>query len=391
MADDIHTKLFPNVSYRSILEQIQDGIYITNPEREIVYWNSGAEKLLGFTREDIIGRRCYDRDGPCGGGNRPPLFCSEDQCAVITAFENGFSGTYPHIVFMRRRDGSEIPVSLNIGPIRDETGTTIGGICVFRDMREEHHQRLLAGEIQRQMNISGSFTRNGVSVQAIYRPVDEVGGDIVETFFTDPGTFYASAADATGHGMSAALFTMIYRTLLRSTVDEHRSPAALLEWINARFSRTTTVEGFYLTASIVRLDPRTGSGLFASAGHPPALIFTPRGGGYELSRTLDAHSMLIGADAGTRYRDIEFTLGPGELLLLGTDGLFEAETVEGTFFGIPGIARFFIDYAGTNPAEELYAELQRASRYVNLTDDVGILVVNRLRDDPDGGGDDRAG
>ena len=50
----------PNDFYRELLEHLTDGIYFTDRERRIGYWNKGAEKLTGYTREEVIGKRCMD-------------------------------------------------------------------------------------------------------------------------------------------------------------------------------------------------------------------------------------------------------------------------------------------------------------------------------------------
>ena len=81
---------------------------------------------------------------------------------------------------------------------------------------------------------SRGFTRNGVRVETLFTPVDEIGGDFLEAFFLDDHTLIATMADATGHGISASLFTMAYKTLLHSPSPCTR-PGQVLEHVNSGF------------------------------------------------------------------------------------------------------------------------------------------------------------
>ena len=122
------------------------------------------------------------------------------------------------------------------------------------------------------------FRHEGLRVDTLFQPLEVTGGDYIEAFVTDTGLLAASGADATGHGISAALFAMIYKTLFHGSIKNTLSPAEMLESINRDFCRTSTVEGYYLTSSIVVMDPASRRGYFASAGHPMALIFRSRSG-----------------------------------------------------------------------------------------------------------------
>ena len=276
---------------------------------------------------------------------------------------------------MRASDGREVPLSLSVSPLRDADGRTLGGICQFRDMTEEYGQLKLAGEIQKHMVTTQGFQRGGLRIDTLYRPLEVTGGDYVEAFVTDTGLLAASGADATGHGISAALFAMIYKTLFHGSIKETYSPAAMLETINSDFCRTAMVEGYYLTASIVVLDPNSRTGFFASAGHPMALVFRSRSG-VLVPEPIRERSFMIGMVEGAKYQETQIRLSPGDLLLLASDGIYEAENDEGEAFGVEGVVSFFAD--GGRNLEDLYAVIKARNPLGELADDISAILITAV-------------
>jgi sigma-B regulation protein RsbU (phosphoserine phosphatase) len=219
------------------------------------------------------------------------------------------------------------------------------------------------------------FCRNGVRVETIYAPVDEIGGDFLEAFFLDERSLIATIADATGHGISASLFTMVYKTLLHSSFTAHRSPAGVLASINRGFLETAGVDGFYISSCLVSYDPLTRRGSYAAAGHPRGLIFRPEGPGAVLREKLAMQSLMLGVDEEARFAEIEFQLAPGEFLLVTSDGILEAPCRSGGQFGVQGVQEFFKGYAGSRPLDDLLAEVRARSSFQPLGDDVSLLLI----------------
>lgn len=372
--------ILPHISYHKILDQIKDGIFITDTERKIVYWNQGAEDLTGFKSDEVLGEYCYDFKGLCNTDQKGLYLCDLGTCPLEKALTTNTSGVYPHIVFIEKKDGSELPASISVGPIHDRTGKIVGGICVFRDMCDEYRQMKLAGEIQKKMITLGKIRKNGVSIETFYDPVEEIGGDFMEAFFLDDKSLVATIADATGHGISASLFTVIYKTLLHSSFSQLHDPSEVLHNVNSGFINTSQVEGYYLTASLIIFDPITRRGKLASAGHPPGFIFKKNEKGYVLKQILTLHSVMIGVEENAHYQEIEFQLEKGEFLLLSSDGLLEAECLDNKSFGIEGIKEFLADYSGYDVLNDMVKFLYEKSKYVELLDDVSMIKIEPIED-----------
>lgn len=377
--DEIPKDILPHISYDKILNQIQDGVFITDVSRNIVFWNQGAEALTGISQDEVLARPCFASNGICKTDHKGTYLC-DNNCPLLKAIDKESSGVYPHIIFFNTKWGIDLPVSMSVGPIHNLDEEVVGGIAVFRDMRDEYRQRQLAGEIQKKMITLGSIRRNGFLIDTLYKPSDEIGGDFIEAFFLDDKTLVATVADATGHGISASLFTVIYKTLLHSSFASLHDPGEVLKCVNAGFLKTTRIDGYYITATMVNLNPYTLRGKLSSAGHPPGLIFSKTSQGYRLKEELKLRSTMIGVEEDSTFQEIDFSLKPGEFLLLTSDGLIEAECQNDRLFGVEGIEAFFYHYRGSDFLNDLLNNVSSRSKYVELLDDVSLIKISPVED-----------
>jgi PAS domain S-box-containing protein len=363
------------IAIRDFLDQVQDGMYVVDAERTIVYWNKAAEELTGFSSDLVVGRSCLD---PELLGHHTVLgesLGSEETSPVVRCMRSGTGGTVPHLILANTASGRPLPLSLSVGPLHGSDGKIAGAIALFRGMRDEYQQRKLAVEIQKHTITPRGFTRNGVRVETLFAPVDEIGGDFLEAFFLDQHTLIATLADATGHGISASLFTMVYKTLLHGAFALHRDPGDVLETVNKGFLASAAIDGYYIGACLVSYDTAACRGQYAAAGHPHGLIFQKDGTGYRLQEHLSAKSLMLGMNEASRYAQVEFSLGRGDFLLLTSDGITESPCADGTQFGIHGVASFFTGYSGTTPLADLMTEVRRRRAGAAAVDDVSALIV----------------
>jgi phosphoserine phosphatase RsbU/P len=378
--------IISQIAIRDFLDQVPDGLYVVDVERTIVYWNKAAEELTGFSSDLVVGRSCLDPELLDHHTVLGESLGSEETSPVVRCMRSGTGGTVPHIILARTASGRPLPLSLSVGPLHGADGKIAGAIALFRGMRDEYQQRKLAVEIQKRTITPRGFTRNGVRVETLFAPVDEIGGDFLEAFFLDEHTLIATLADATGHGISASLFTMVYKTLLHGSFALHREPGGVLETVNKGFLETAGIDGYYIGACLVSYDTATCRGHYAAAGHPHGLIFRKDGRGYRLQEHLSVKSLMLGMNEAARYAPVEFSLGQGDFLLLTSDGITESPCGDGTQFGIDGIAAFFKGYSGTTPLGDLMAEVRRRRAGSAAVDDVSALIVA-----PDASGPANAG
>lgn len=163
----------------------------------------------------------------------------------------------------------------------------------------------------------------GWEVASTYRPVIQVGGDIYGWLrMTDERTLFW-IADATGHGASAALLTTLAKLLFQHGTAEHADPAAIMEAVNADFRSIFGARSF-MTAMCVALDPKSGVASVVGAGHPPLLVARRRG----TAELVPSNAPPLGLLEDSHFAETAIELGPGDGLLLYTDGLYGATTQE---------------------------------------------------------------
>ena len=190
----------------------------------------------------------------------------------------------------------------------------------------------LATRIQADMlpNIFPAFPeRPDFDIYASMDPAKEVGGDFYDFFLIDETHLGLVMADVSGKGVPAALFMMISKILVQNYALTGRSPAQVLQAVNAQICSNNREEMF-VTVWFGILDTETGKITAANAGHEyPVLLQS--GGRFELLK--DKHGLVIGAMDGIRYREYELTLTKGSKLFLYTDGVPEAMNAKNELFG----------------------------------------------------------
>ncbi len=116
-----------NQFHKNLLDNLYDGVYFVDKERRITYWNTGAERITGYSAQHMVGRFCHDNilDHIDDAG----FHLCKDGCPLLATIQDG----QPHEaeVFLHHADGYRVPVLVRTSPIRDEQGNVIGAVEVF--------------------------------------------------------------------------------------------------------------------------------------------------------------------------------------------------------------------------------------------------------------------
>jgi serine phosphatase RsbU (regulator of sigma subunit)/anti-sigma regulatory factor (Ser/Thr protein kinase) len=171
----------------------------------------------------------------------------------------------------------------------------------------------------------------GWGVAAFYRPARTVGGDFYDFIELEDGTVGIVCGDVTDKGVPAALVMAATRSVLRASAQRLRSPAEVLERVNELLCPDIP-DKMFVTCLYGVLDPATGHFRFANAGHN--LPYVNKGASVE---ELRATGMPLGLLPGMTYEEQEAVLGPGETVLLHSDGLAEAHSPAQDMFGFPRV------------------------------------------------------
>lgn len=233
----------------------------------------------------------------------------------------------------------------------------------------------LARQVQKTFIPEVLPTRRGWELAARWETARQVGGDFYDIIELAHGRLGMLVADVADKGMPAALFMALTRTLFRAAVSESDSPAQVLRRMN-ELLLPDTGQGMFVTAVYAVLDPQSGELTYANAGHNPPVWMRAQGSVEKLSRTMIALGVLDSPTVTQRT----ITIQPGESVLLYTDGLTEAFSPQGEFFGE---SRLLEIVGATLPpsAEGLIAALQsQLLDFVGLeglADDLTMLALRR--------------
>lgn len=183
-------------------------------------------------------------------------------------------------------------------------------------------------------------------IYATMTPAKEVGGDFYDFFLIDDDRLAMVIADVSGKGVPAALFMVIAKTLIKNAAQTGLAPHEILEKVNNQLCESNEAEMF-VTVWLGILEISTGHLVSTNAGHEyPAL--KRAGGSYELVKT--KHGRVVAALEGSRYKEHEITLQPGDCLYLYTDGVTEATNAGNKLYGTDRMLAA-LNAAGTGSAD----------------------------------------
>lgn len=211
---------------------------------------------------------------------------------------------------------------------------------------------------------------------ALYRPSHEVGGDLYDVLPVDDRRWAFYVADAAGHGISAAMVAVLFKLSL--LVRDGRTgapipPAVSLAAVNARLFHQCAAPGLFITAALCVLDVASGELAVASGGHTPLLLQRASGETELISRTGPALGLVEREAFGT----FATRLGPGDRLLLYTDGLTDPhQTSRG--LSLPELDALLATPADRPQArlDRLAAEAFRRAGAPVLEDDLTLVLVS---------------
>ena len=201
----------------------------------------------------------------------------------------------------------------------------------------------LATEIQANMLpcIFPAFPeRPELDIYASMTPAKEVGGDFYDYFLLDDDHLVIVIADVSGKGVPASLFMVTSMIMIRDCAMYGGSPAETLEMVNRQICANNPTRTF-VTVWFGKLEISTGKMICTNAGHEFPIINTQ--GSFELLN--DKHGMPVGVKKKAKYTDYEMELKDGDSIFLYTDGVAEANNIDGDFFG----AERLIEAVNLNP------------------------------------------
>jgi len=234
----------------------------------------------------------------------------------------------------------------------------------------------LAREIQQRLLPESPPTIPGYELQGSNTASRQVSGDYFDYRPRPDGKVYAAIADVCGKGVGPALLMASLQASFHAWADESVPVAEMTGRLSEAISRRTGPDRF-ITFFLVLLDPATGDVEYTNAGHNPGIHLKTDGSMQELS----SHGLPLALFPGKPYGSSRFTLAPGDLLCLYTDGVTEANSPDGSEFGFPRLKEFLGGQVGKVPTdieESLLKELEDHAQGEPFADDRTLVMIRRL-------------
>jgi len=119
--------MYPSEFFKSLLDNLYDGVYFVDQQRVITYWNAGAERITGYTSSQVVGKSCSDNIlNHC---NEQGCELCHTSCPLTHSMDTGVPQEAE--VFLHHANGHRIPVLVRISPMFDPAGKVIGAVEIF--------------------------------------------------------------------------------------------------------------------------------------------------------------------------------------------------------------------------------------------------------------------
>lgn len=233
----------------------------------------------------------------------------------------------------------------------------------------------VAREIQLAMLPAGTYTANDVQICGVTRPANTVGGDFYDVLPRADGRIILALGDVAGKGSPAALLMALLLASLRTLVDEDLDARALVERLNVQISRHSPSSRF-ITLFYAEYAPLSGALTYVNAGQNPPLIRRADG---RFDR-LEATGVALGMFDRSTFGAVTTMLAPGDVLVLYSDGITEAESPAGQPLEEAGLEVIVELHAAESPADigrHILNAVEAHTTRSRFHDDLTILILKR--------------
>ncbi len=237
---------------------------------------------------------------------------------------------------------------------------------------------VLAGKVQASLLPHDLPEIPGWQITASWRPARETSGDFYDFIHFPDGRLGIVIADVVDKGMGPALLMALSRTLIRTYATAYpQNPEQLLQVTNQRIIADMNAE-LFVTIFYGILEPKTGRLTYCNAGHPPPYILSK-------SKSIDVNmlhktGMVLGIMTDSNWYAETTQIPMGGLLLLYTDGVFEAQNSAGEFFGTEQMLRTVQSELGHSVQNIQEALMSRLFTFVGngpQVDDTTVVILYR--------------
>jgi sigma-B regulation protein RsbU (phosphoserine phosphatase) len=268
-----------------------------------------------------------------------------------------------------------------LGVLGDGFNEMIEGLIERDQIRQSLY---LAKEVQQTLLPRKSPEVDGLDIAATIVYCDETGGDyydFLDAPETHPGEFTAVIGDVSGHGIPSALMMATGRAFLRQRSMLPGTAADIVSDVNRQMTRDFGESGSFMTLFYLTIDASNMCLYWVRAGHDPAIFYDPATDTFE---ELRGAGIALGVDSDGRYEQFQKTgLKKGQVIVLGSDGLWEARNPKGEMFGKEPIHQIIRQNPKAGAREILTSSFNAFNIFLGdraPEDDVTLVVIKITKD-----------
>lgn len=229
------------INYLEILDSIYDGVYFVDLNRKITFWNRAAEKITGFTKQQVIGTHCHD--SLLKHINKDRSLLCVDTCPLVQSIKEGKE--IEAEVFVHHCEGHRIPVLVHVSPVRNSSGAIIGAVENFSD---NSFRSNLLDQLEKYRNLSlvdpltnllnrrylEVYLQNKINELKVYQH------SFLGVLFIDTD-FFKNVNDSFGHDVGDNVLRMVSKTLKNSLNNDE----VVCRWGGEEFIAVVQCDSLY--------------------------------------------------------------------------------------------------------------------------------------------------
>jgi len=236
----------------------------------------------------------------------------------------------------------------------------------------------LAQEVQQSLLPQTDPSLAGFDIAGTSIYCDETGGDYYDFIETNRGGragLTVVVGDVSGHGVSSALLMATARALIMLRSSMPGEAANIINDVNRYLSLDTAQTGNFMTFFYCELRERETEVRWIRAGHDPALIYDPSMDAFD---ELKGRGMPLGLDDSFEYSSFHRGLEPGQVVMIGTDGIWEMHNKAGEMFGKEALMEIVRNNHMASARQIVYTVTETLERFRGdkaQEDDITLVVI----------------
>ena len=354
--------------FRRIVETAPVGFLLMDEAFKIIDTNDAYCRLLRYEREELLGQYLLDH---LTDDFRNYILANNE-----TIQAQGNSELEGSLV---TKDGLTVPILLHGNALRDDQDSIIGKMAFITDMTEHKKALVLAGEVQKSLLPQEKPIVKGLDIAGRNVSCDEIGGDYFDFLWrhnSQNESVSVVVGDISGHGVDSALLMTTARAFLRMRAAQPGSISEIVSEMNKHLASDVYGTGKFMTLFYLTIDLEHQNLKWVRAGHDPALVYTSETGEFG---ELKGNGVALGVIDDFEYCEYHKKgLRDGQIIVIGTDGIWEAFNNEGQMFGkerLCGIIKKHAESSAEDIVNAVYAELNSFMSGAKAVDDITLVIT----------------